>query len=503
MADNEDKSGQLLASRYRLEQMLGSGGMGHVYRASNELIGRAVAIKLLRPEHAKNNEIVDRFLREARAANLVRHPNVVDVLDIGQDTDGSPFIVQELLKGEDLSKYALAKGGRLSPREVVELLCPVIDAIAEAHAKGVVHRDIKPENVFLASDKGRITPKLLDFGISQIKLGGVRTTQAGVVMGTPAYMPPEQIKGVRETDARSDVWAIGVMLFELLSGRLPFEGDDVPQIFVAVATQTAPKLGDVVSNAPVELSRIIEKCLQREPKDRYATAAEIARDLRGLRLDGVGLLTSSTSPSDENKNGPTAPAGPPPSFNLDLVVPEAPVPKPAAARAPTPKIALELDSGPGAYVSPSVRPRANSVPTVMSSVSSSPPRALAYDTLRASMPPPAATPATEQHHEESAIVALVAVVVVTLAGLAALTLLARSTDGWHLVANLNVVTSPELGFVAQVVLALGASVAGLFAMRGAFRIWTSEMGGKAIPAALVACVASGAFFLAFELLRAL
>ena len=272
--------GDVLASKYRLEELLGSGGMGHVYRAVNVEIERAVAIKVLRSEHATNAPIVERFLREARAANLVRHPNVVDVVDIGRDGDGSPFIVQELLKGEDLSKYIERRGGQLTIAEIEEYLLPVVDAVAEAHAQGVVHRDIKPENVFLAEQGRKRIPKLLDFGISKVRLPNIKLTEVGVMMGTPAYMAPEQIQGSREADPRTDVWALGIMLFELLSGRLPFEAEDAPALFVAVATKDVPRLVDVCPDVPPDVSTIVERCLRRPPDERYPSALELARDLR-------------------------------------------------------------------------------------------------------------------------------------------------------------------------------------------------------------------------------
>jgi len=277
--------GTVLASKYRLEALLGSGGMGHVYRAVNEHVGRAVAIKLLRSEHAENPVVVERFLREARAANLVRHPNVVDVIDIGQHDDGSPFIVQELLEGEDLSQLMTRRGGKLPIDEVIDLVGPVIDAVAEAHARGVVHRDIKPENVFLAKGKRGPVPKLLDFGISKVRAPDLRATEVGVMMGTPAYMAPEQVQGARDADPRSDVWALGVMLFELIAGRMPFDVRDAPALFVAIATKDAPTLLDVKAEVTPAISRIVERCLRRRPDERYPSAAELSRDLR-LTLDG-------------------------------------------------------------------------------------------------------------------------------------------------------------------------------------------------------------------------
>src|SRR5271163_4245719 len=151
-AGRSSREGEVLAGKYRLDALLGAGGMGEVYRAENIGIGRGVAIKLLREEHGESSEVVMRFLREARAANIVRHPNVVDVLDIGQAEDGTPFIVQELLEGEDLGRYVHGRGGKIEAKEAIDLLLPAIDAVAYAHARGVLHRDLKPENIFLARD---------------------------------------------------------------------------------------------------------------------------------------------------------------------------------------------------------------------------------------------------------------------------------------------------------------------------------------------------------------
>ena len=274
-----DRIGQVVGGKYRLEELLGSGGMAHVYRAVHEVIGRGVAIKVLRRQFTFEKTVVGRFLREARTANSVRHPNVVSVMDVGTAEDGCPYLVQELLEGETLLEY-VQKRGKLELSDVVELICPIIGAVAEAHASGVVHRDLKPENVFLAGTRGKRVPKLLDFGISKaMNAPSIESTAAGIVMGTPAYMAPELARAAKDADPRTDVWACGVMLFEALTGKVPFEGETVPMMFLAIATKDAARLGDVRPDIPPSVSNIVAKCLKRDASQRYPTATELAKEL--------------------------------------------------------------------------------------------------------------------------------------------------------------------------------------------------------------------------------
>jgi serine/threonine protein kinase len=296
------REGEILAGKYRLEKLLGRGAVGIIYRAQNTLIGRTVAIKLLRPEHAADEDLVRRFITEARAANMVRHPNVVDVLDIGKDEAGVPFIVEEFLEGEDLARHVQSKGGRLSAAEALEILIPVAEAVGHAHAQGVVHRDLKPENVFLARSDGRVVPKLLDFGLSRIRVapGEIRATATGMTMGSPAYMSPEQIEGSKDLDARADVWSLGVILFEVLSGRLPFSGDSHVAVFVQITWAEPPKLLQFAPDAPRELGMVVSRCLRRSVDHRYPSAAELARDLRlvreGANIEPTKRHTVSVAP---------------------------------------------------------------------------------------------------------------------------------------------------------------------------------------------------------------
>ncbi|MBL8680034.1 MAG: serine/threonine protein kinase [Myxococcales bacterium] len=276
-------AGQLLANKYRLGKRLGAGGMGEVYRATNESIGRAVAIKLLRAELVRHDDVVRRFLREAKAATLVRHPNVVDVLDVHMHDD-VPFIVQELLRGEDLADFIATRGGRLTLDEMLAVMIPVADAVGAAHGKGVVHRDLKPHNVFLhVTEEGLVVPKVVDFGISKITNGDPnRVTTTGTALGTPAYMSPEQIEGLAHVDARSDVWSLGVMLFELFAGQRPFIAETAGALFVKIATTEPRSLASVRSEAPAELVTIVERCLQREKDKRFDDARQLSIALKAL-----------------------------------------------------------------------------------------------------------------------------------------------------------------------------------------------------------------------------
>jgi len=263
--------------------------MAVVWRASHLLVERAVAIKMLRPEVARLPTVPQRFLREARAAWLIDHPHAVTVLDVDVDDDGVPFIVQELLEGEDLEAH-LARHGPLSPAECVRLVAPILDALAAAHAHGVVHRDLKPSNVFLARTPRGIIPKLLDFGISRIVSEDARITASGVVMGTPAYMAPEQIHSPRRTDGQADLWSFGAMCFELLSGVLPFDGESSGELLVKICTAEPRALRDFAPAVPVALEQAVMSCLRRSPSARPPSAAALLRELRAL--EACGELTA-------------------------------------------------------------------------------------------------------------------------------------------------------------------------------------------------------------------
>ena len=291
------REGELLAGRYRLARRLGVGGVGEVYRAVNERIGREVAIKVLRPEMLQYPNVIERFLREARAANVVKHPHVVDVVDIDQDDRGAPFIVQELLHGCTLFRYMQEAGGALTLDQILGIMVPVVSAVAEAHARGLVHRDLKPENVFLTEVSGAVFPKVLDFGLSKIEEDNPqRLTSSGTTVGTPLYMSPEQIQETRNVDTRTDVWALGVMLYEMASGQLPFRADSAGALFVMICTKDPIPLHLVAPKVSPAYAKIVERCMRRERTQRYPTASEVLRDLLHLRagedLEATGQVTT-------------------------------------------------------------------------------------------------------------------------------------------------------------------------------------------------------------------
>jgi eukaryotic-like serine/threonine-protein kinase len=268
--------GDVLGQKYQLEAQIGEGGMARVFRAKRLTNDTAVAIKVLHDTLRHNEEACTRFLREAKTATELRHPNVVEALDLGTAEGGQPYLVLELLTGCSLSEYAEARRrngegkGRLSLAELLTFLTPILEALEEAHGKGIVHRDLKPENVFLAEERGMRIPKLLDFGISRIGTDqdARRVTGAGASLGTPSY-----------------IWSLGVSMYELLTGQLPFEGRNAPSVYLAIATSTPPAVHTVVPELPPGADQIIARCLRKEPSERYLSVADLARDLYLLQLD--------------------------------------------------------------------------------------------------------------------------------------------------------------------------------------------------------------------------
>ncbi len=265
----EERIGSTLGGKYRIERILAAGGMGTVFAGIHEWTHRPVAVKVLNYEHARDPEIVRRFLQEARAAAQLKHENVVDVLDMGQEPDGSVYLVLELLEGETLK--ARMHGGPLSIRETADVLGPIMRALATAHKKGVVHRDLKPDNIFLTyGESGQTIPKLLDFGIAKVGTGQSSSTRTGTMVGTPHFMAPEQVRGERDVGPAADVWSMGVVLYACLSGKLPFDADSTAAVLAKVITERPTPLLAVAPELPAAVGALVDRALQPLPADRFA-----------------------------------------------------------------------------------------------------------------------------------------------------------------------------------------------------------------------------------------
>ncbi len=287
MAQRNPAPGILLDSKYRLAERIGGGGMGDVYRADNVSTGKAVAIKFLHPELSDNADLAQRFFQEAQAVNRIRHPNIVDVFDAGVGEIG-PYIVMEYLEGESVGA-ALARLGRFETEAAIGTAVPVLEALDAAHRVGIIHRDLKPENVFIAFDSPRscAVVRLLDFGIAKM-LDGTGTmprTRTGVVFGTPDYLSPEQATGELQIDGRSDLFAVGVLMYELLTGTRPFRAPTAVATAFRVVHAEVPNLAATGVYVDPRLEAIVQKLLQKDPSRRFPTASDVVRELNLLLPD--------------------------------------------------------------------------------------------------------------------------------------------------------------------------------------------------------------------------
>jgi serine/threonine-protein kinase len=295
--------GETLGS-YRIVDRLGAGGMGEVYLAQHTRIERRAAIKVLLPELSSNQEVVERFFSEARATSSIRHRGIVEVLDCDVHPSGRAYIVMELLEGESLA-------GRLARdpifgRDVDRVLAvtgAVADAVAAAHAKGIVHRDLKPDNVFLARDEGAplgFEVKILDFGIAKLMGGGESKdghgsmrTRTGSLLGTPAYMSPEQCRGASLVDHRTDIYSLGCIVFEMLAGRRPFMYEGFGELISAHLTETPPGLASLGVEVSPDVEAFTQRLLAKSPKDRFASMSEVSAAARALRHRTTAVLPSA------------------------------------------------------------------------------------------------------------------------------------------------------------------------------------------------------------------
>jgi serine/threonine-protein kinase len=271
------KPGDVFAEKYRIEGVLGVGGMGYVLSATHVELQQRVAIKMLLPERASDADTVARFMREGRTAAKIRSEHVARVLDVGSAA-ATPFIVMEHLDGDDLA-VVLRKRKRLSVAVAVDYLLQACEAIAEAHAMRTVHRDLKPANLFVvARPGGGECVKVLDFGVSKMAPaeGALALTRTTSTVGTPLYMSPEQLTSSKNVDTRADIWALGVILFELVAGRTPFQADSLAQLGAHVLTANAPDVRTLVPEVPAGIADAIATCLRRDPRERFPSLAELA-----------------------------------------------------------------------------------------------------------------------------------------------------------------------------------------------------------------------------------
>jgi serine/threonine protein kinase len=398
-------SGTVVCERYVLDRLLGEGGMGVVWAATHTITRKPVALKFLQGANATDPTLRQRFLREARTACAVSHPNVVAVHDVLATDDGAPFMVMDLLLGEPLS-HRLAREKRLSLAETASILLPVASATSAAHALGIVHRDLKPDNIFLAIDGDeQVKVQVLDFGIAKLTAvdGVAASTSAltvdGGVLGTPFYMSPEQVDGEKDVDHRSDIWSLGVILYECLSGTVPTYAENIGQVFKIITRGTIPPLSEVAPEVPEEVSRLVAAMMSKERKERPQSVREVIDALRPA--SGLAVIPGRDSLPDRRIVVSTDPSHP----RIDRSLGESPtidaVSLTVPGRRATPKLAaagalIVLLGGIGAWVwghHPPASPAALASPLATATGASAPPGAPARSEASSEASSPAQAPA--------------------------------------------------------------------------------------------------------------
>jgi eukaryotic-like serine/threonine-protein kinase len=281
-----DLTGRVIDGKYRLVRKLGEGGMGAVYAGEHTRITRTVAVKMLTSKMSGNEVVAQRFIQEAQAASSIGHPNIIEIFDFGEEPDGTHYMVMELLEGESLADR-IRRRGRLPPGQAVAFAIQLLEGLQAAHEKGIVHRDLKPDNLFLVpTESGGERLKILDFGISKVtaEIDG-NLTRTGAVMGTPFYMSPEQARGAKEIDHRTDIWAAGVILYQMLSGTQPYHGQSYNEIISKILMEAVPPLGEVVTDLPPPLVELVEHTLVKDAALRCPDCLAFMEALRSVEAE--------------------------------------------------------------------------------------------------------------------------------------------------------------------------------------------------------------------------
>jgi serine/threonine protein kinase len=305
---------------YRALSLLGEGGMGAVYLAEHPDIGRKVAVKVLRSEFSRDEQLLGRFLNEARAANAIRHPNIIEILDSGTTAEGMPYLVMELLEGEVLAGR-MRRLGRLPVPVALEFAYQTASAVGAAHRKGIVHRDLKPDNLFIVPDEhdpARERVKVLDFGIAKLQMrspGDSVKTRTGTLMGTPVYMSPEQAMGTKEVDHRSDIYSLGVILFEMVCGKPPFFSEGFGELVHLHLNVQPPAPRSLVPALPASIEALILKTLAKKPDDRYQSMKDLQEAIKHVSA-GQFLVRGNSAPDFSGGTLPTASSLPTPVSEL-------------------------------------------------------------------------------------------------------------------------------------------------------------------------------------------